>query len=70
MEVEYSKARLLPLRRVYPDAFYAGAEDKDGFDFTSGVERMDLGNKYVHLSTKTSSMYPHWSLVIGRVKVL
>lgn len=38
--VEYSKARLLALRRAYPDAFYAGVEDEDGFDFASGVERM------------------------------
>ena len=38
--VKYSKARLLALRRAYPDAFYAGVEDEDVFDFTSRVERM------------------------------
>ncbi|TFY71351.1 hypothetical protein EVG20_g1643 [Dentipellis fragilis] len=40
--IEYSKARQLALRRAYPDAFYAGAEGDEEFDFASGPEKLAL----------------------------
>ena len=35
--------------------------------YGDGQSTVDLGNKYVHMSTKTSSIYPCWLLVIRRV---
>ena len=35
-----------------------------------GQNKMNLENKHAHPSTKSSSVYPRWSLVTGRVKVL
>lgn len=46
--IEYSKARQLALRRAYPDAFYGGDGDEEGFgdseSFGVGVERMKPGS--------------------------
>jgi glycogen synthase len=40
--IEYSKARQLGLRRAYPDAFYAGSDTEDDFDFASGPEKLAI----------------------------
>ena len=37
--IEYSKARMLALRRAYPDSFYPG----DGYGFEEGEEGEDIG---------------------------